>query len=76
MTDPEHAKSPPVRVNPAALAVADAARLLAKAGGEPVTEAMIAADIEDGAPTNPDGTVNLVHYAAWLALRTREDAGG
>jgi hypothetical protein len=76
MTDPEHGKSPPARVNPAALAVADAARLLAKAGGEPVTEAMIAADIEDGAPTNPDGTVNLVHYAAWLALRTREDAGG
>ena len=76
MTDPEHAKSPPARVNPAALAVADAARLLAKAGGEPVTEAMIAADIRDGAPTNPDGTVNLVHYAAWLALKTREDAGG
>jgi hypothetical protein len=45
-------------VNPAALAVADAA------------------DIADGAPTNPDGTVNLVHYAAWLALKTREDAGG
>jgi 2-methylcitrate dehydratase PrpD len=76
MTDPEHGKSPPARVNPAALAVADAARLLAKAGGEPVTEAMIAADIRDGAPTNPDGTVNLVHYAAWLALKTREDAGG
>jgi hypothetical protein len=37
---------------------------------------MIAADIRDGAPTNPDGTVNLVHYAAWLALKTREDAGG
>jgi len=65
-----------VRVNPAALAVADAARLLAKAGGEPVTEAMIRADIEDGAPTNEDGTVNLVHYAAWLAMKTREDAGG
>ena len=76
MTDPEHAKSAPARVNPAALAVADAARLLAKAGGEPVTEAMIAADIRDGAPTNPDGTVNLVHYAAWLAMKTREDAGG
>jgi 2-methylcitrate dehydratase PrpD len=76
MTDPEHGKSPPARVNPAALAVADAARLLAKAGGEPVTEAMIRADIEDGAPTNQDGTVNLVHYAAWLAMKTREDAGG
>ena len=76
MTDPEHGKSAPARVNPAALAVADAARLLAKAGGEPVTEAMIAADIRDGATTNPDGTVNLVHYAAWLAMKTREDAGG
>jgi len=76
MTDPEHGKSATARVNPAALAVADAARLLAKAGGEPVTEAMIRADIEDGAPTNQDGTVNLVHYAAWLAMKTREDAGG
>ena len=63
-------------MNPAALAVADAARLLAKASSEPVTEAMIRADIEDGAPTNQDGTVNLVHYAAWLAMKTREDAGG
>ena len=24
------------------------------------------ADIEAGAPTNADGTINLVHYAAWL----------
>jgi hypothetical protein len=63
-------------VNPAALAVADAARLLAKASSEPVTEAMIRGDIDDGAPTNQDGTVNLVHYAAWLAMKTREDAGG
>ena len=63
-------------MNPAALAVADAARLLAKASSEPVTEAMIRADIEDGAPTNQDGTVNLVHYAALLALKSREDAGG
>ena len=76
MTDPEHGKSAPARVNPAALTVADAARLLAKASSEPVTEAMIRADIEDGAPTNQDGTVNLVHYAAWLAMKTREDAGG
>ena len=63
-------------MHPAALAVADAARLLAKASSEPVTEAMIRGDIDDGAPPNPDGTVNLVHYAAWLAMKTREDAGG
>ena len=74
--DAEHGKSAPARVNPAALAGAEAARLLAKASSEPVTEAMIRGDIDDGAPTNPDGTVNLVHYAAWLAMKTREDAGG
>ena len=53
-------------LNPNALSVADAARLLAKAGGWPVTEEMIRADLGAGAPENPDGTINLVHYAAWL----------
>jgi hypothetical protein len=24
------------------------------------------ADVDAGAPTNGDGTINLVHYAAWL----------
>jgi len=27
---------------------------------------MIQTDIDDGAPLNADGTLNLVHYAAWL----------
>ena len=27
---------------------------------------MIRRDVEDGAPQNPDGTINLVEYAAWL----------
>jgi hypothetical protein len=27
---------------------------------------MLEADRAAGAPANPDGTVNLVHYAAWL----------
>jgi hypothetical protein len=31
-----------------------------------VTEAVLRDDIEAGAPTNADGTLNLVHYAAWL----------
>jgi hypothetical protein len=54
------------RLNPAALPVADAARVLTRLGGTPVTEAMLRADIDAGAPTNADGSVNLVHYAAWL----------
>lgn len=55
-----------IPLNPTALVLADAARALSQVGGEPVTEAMLRADIDAGVPTNPDGTLNLVHYAAWL----------
>lgn len=54
------------KLNPTAMPVADAARLLSAAGGQAVTVEMLEADIESGAPTNTDGTLNLVHYAAWL----------
>ena len=54
-------------LNPSTLSLADAARLLTKVGGQQVTESMLHEDVADGAPTNPDGTLNLVHYAAWLA---------
>ena len=54
-------------LSPTALTVADAARLLTKAGGQTVTNAMLEADLAAGAPANADGTINLVHYAAWLA---------
>jgi hypothetical protein len=43
------------------------AGLLTKASGSPITEAMIQADIKAGSPVNPDGTVNLIRYCAWLA---------
>lgn len=56
----------PGRLNPAALSVADAARVLTRLGGGEVTEAMLRADIDAGAPTNTDDTMNLIHYAAWL----------
>ena len=62
------------RLNPAAMPVADGARVLTRLGGKPVTEAMLRADIEAGAPTNADGSVNLVHYAAWLVKEM--SAGG
>ena len=53
-------------LNPTALPVADAARLLRATGGHAVTPERIRAEIDAGAPTNGDGTINLVHYAAWL----------
>ncbi|MFN4260884.1 MAG: hypothetical protein ACK4RK_16435 [Gemmataceae bacterium] len=62
--DREH--SPTEGLNPNALTLANAARILSSAYGEPITEDMIQADLAAGAPANTDGTINLVHYAAWL----------
>ena len=58
-------------LNPTSLTVADAARLLTKVGGQSVTVAMLEADLAAGAPANADGTINLVHYAAWLVKEER-----
>ena len=58
-----------------ALTVDDAAGLLSKGAGRTVTPDMLREDVEAGAPTNADGTINLVHYAAWLVkeLTSRGD---
>ena len=42
------------------------AKILSSAGGRRISEEMILADIENGAPTNADGTNNLVNYTAWI----------
>ncbi len=53
-------------VDPNRLSVEQAAKLLSAAAKVRVPVEQIAADLETGAPRNPDGTVNLMHYAAWL----------
>ena len=58
--------NPKTTLSPTSLTIADAARLLTKTGGKTVTVSMVEADLAGGAPTNPDGTINLIHYAAWL----------
>ena len=57
---PDDREDMPGRLNPAALTAADAARLLG------VPEAVVEKDLAAGAPRAADGSVNLVHYAAWL----------
>ena len=47
-------------VNPAALSIAQLARML----GMP--QEKVREHVAAGAPTGHGGTVNLVHYAAWL----------
>lgn len=53
-------------LNPQALRLEDLARILSASGPRPVTVEMLQADVDDGAPTNPDGTMNLVQYARWM----------
>ena len=59
------AENPPT--NPNTMSPAEMARLLTKASGRPITGEMVQADLDAGAPTNPDGSINLLHYTAWLA---------
>ena len=55
-------------LDPAALTLEDAARVLG------LKRQMLEADIAAGAPTNADGTVNLVHYGAWVCLMLRNES--
>lgn len=66
MGDQDHTGATGGQLRPTALTASDAAKLLTAAAGQRVTVEQIDADIHAGAPTNADGTINLVHYAAWL----------
>ena len=63
------------RLDPSALSAADLAALLTRAAGVRIETQDIEADIDAGAPTNADGTINLVHYAAWLVREMARHGG-
>jgi len=63
---------PKPTLNPAALSLADAAKILSAAGAQRVTIEMLQEDVAAGAPTNADGSINLLHYAAWLNAKSAE----
>ena len=54
------------KLNITALPIPDLVKIMRNAGSRYVSEDAISKDINSGAPVNPDGTMNLVHYAAWL----------
>ena len=62
--------TPQLRIT--AMSPSDLAKLLSRLSGKQVSEEMLQADIAAGAPANADGTVNLVHYAAWLVKEVAE----
>lgn len=51
---------PEAGVDPSALSMPVAAKLLG------LSEAALRRHVDQGLPVNPDGTLNLVTYAAWL----------
>lgn len=53
-------------LNAQALSPQDVARVLTASGWKPVTVEMVQDCLDDGAPTNPDGTINVVQFSAWL----------
>ena len=57
-------------LDPTALTVEEAAKMLG------LPRERLEEDIGAGALTNADGTVNLLHYAAWLNMMAREDDRG
>ena len=57
----EHTPIDPNRLTPD-----QAAKLLSAAAKIRVPAEQIAEDLASGAPRNADGSINLVHYAAWL----------
>ncbi len=63
-------------INPVALRPAELAELLSRVGGQAVSEGLIHEDLLAGAPANADGTLNLVHYAAWLLKEMGRAADG
>ncbi len=54
-------------LRPSAMPLQQAARVLVAVGARYATVENLHRHVEAGAPVNADGTVNLVHYAAWLA---------
>lgn len=60
-------------LTPTALSVPHVVEVLSRSGARLATEERVEADIRAGAPVNPDGTINLIQYTAWLA---REVAHG
>lgn len=53
-------------VDPNRITPEQASKILSAAYKTRVPLEHIQEDLAAGAPTNPDGTINLMHYAAWL----------
>jgi hypothetical protein len=54
-------------IDPTRLSVEQAAKLLSAAYRERIEPEKIRLDLQNDAPVNVDGTINLMNYSAWQA---------
>lgn len=59
-----------------ALSVEAVVLLLKRSGAKQATVDAVRADLVAGAPQNPDGTINLIAYGAWLVSDLARREGG
>ncbi len=57
---------------PHCLSVDQLSKLLTNTGTLTISTSMLEKDVKAGAPVNDNGKINLVHYAAWLAARSKD----
>ncbi|MGH7143918.1 MAG: hypothetical protein ACREJ2_07235 [Planctomycetota bacterium] len=74
MFDADRPENAPAARKLTALSVSDVVTFLRRSGSQKVSEEAVQHDIAAGAPVNADGTINLVHYAAWLAREVSRGA--
>ena len=63
-------KKPEVNLN--AMTPAEAARMFTSMARFATKVQQIEAALSDGAPTNDDGTINALHFVAWLIKDAQE----
>lgn len=76
MTERERITSKTGSINPLAMTVAEAAKVLSAVGVGAVTEEMLNRHLAAGAPVSADGRINLVHLGAWLNQRMNRQEHG
>jgi hypothetical protein len=54
------------KLDPASLSIENLVKVLRASGAKEITDEKVRSDIDDGLPVNSDGTINLIHYAAWM----------
>ena len=57
--------------NPRALTKEQVVTVLKLSGSRTISSEALEADIEEGAPLNDDGTMDIIAYAAWILKGNR-----